>query len=93
MKVAMNRLNLSKRFTMSTKELRRRLIEKIELTDDDNLLEEASRLLEVGLDDNAMYILNATQHKAIDEARKQFDEGASLTNEEANKEIGEWLSK
>lgn len=78
---------------MSIIELRKRLIEKIEFTEDDNLLEEASRLLEVSLDDKSIYILNDKQHQAIDEARKQIVEGSFLSNEESNKEIDEWLRK
>jgi hypothetical protein len=43
---------------MSTIELRKRLIEKIQLTDDDKLLEEASRLLEVEIELSDIYIIN-----------------------------------
>jgi hypothetical protein len=43
---------------MSTIELRKRLIEKIQLTDDDKLLEEASRLLEVEIELSDVYIIN-----------------------------------
>lgn len=78
---------------MSTIELRKLLIEKIQLTDDDKLLEEASRLLEVEIVDSEIYILNDNQKMAIEEARKQIINGEYLTDEESNKEIDEWLSK
>mgnify|MGYP000243175094 CR=1 FL=1 len=78
---------------MSTIELRKLLIEKIHLTNDDKLLEEASRLLEVEIEESEVYILNDRQKQAIDEARKQVIKGAYLTDEESNKEIDEWLSK
>lgn len=78
---------------MSTIELRKLLIEKIQLTNDDKLLEEASRLLEVDIEESEVYILNDKQKEAIEEARKQIIKGAYLTDEESNKEIDEWLSK
>lgn len=78
---------------MSTIELRKLLIEKIQLTDDDKLLEEASRLLEVEIEESDVYILNEKQKEAIEEGRKQIINGEYLTDEESNKEIDEWLSK
>jgi predicted transcriptional regulator len=78
---------------MSTIELRKLLIEKIQLTDDDKLLEEASRLLEVEIVESDVYILNDKQKMAIEEGRKQIINGEYLTDDESNKEIDEWLSK
>ena len=78
---------------MSTIELRKLLIEKIQLTDDDKLLEEASRLLEVEIEESDVYILNDKQKEAIEEGRKQIVKGEYLTDEESDKEIDEWLSK
>jgi predicted transcriptional regulator len=78
---------------MSTTELRKLLIEKIQLTDDNKLLEEASRLLEVDIEEPDVYVLNDKQKQAIAEGRKEIINGAYLTDEESNKEIDEWLSK
>ena len=78
---------------MSTIELRKRLIEKIQLTDDDKLLEEASRLLEVEIEFPDFYIINDKQREAIEEGKNQIINGAYLSDEESNKEIDEWLSK
>ena len=78
---------------MSTIELRKLLIEKIQLTDDDKLLEEASRLLEIDIEEPDVYILNDKQKEAIEEGRKQIINGEYLTDEESNNEIDEWLSK
>jgi hypothetical protein len=73
--------------------LRKRLIEKIQLTDDDKLLEEASRLLEVEIELSDVYIINDKQKEAIEEGKKQIINGAYLSDEESNKAIDEWLSK
>ena len=78
---------------MSTIELRKLLIEKIRLIDDDKLLEEAFRLLEVEFKESEAYILNDKQKEAIEEGRNQINNGQYLTDEESNKEIDEWLNK
>jgi hypothetical protein len=78
---------------MSTIELRRRLIDKIQKTENEDLLAEAYRLLELETEDIEMYKLNDDQRKAINEARQQINSGQFLTDEQSNKEIDEWLSK
>ena len=78
---------------MSTIELRRRLIDKIQKTENEDLLAEAYRLLELETGDIEMYKLNDDQRKAINEARQQINGGQFLTDEQSNKEIDEWLSK
>ena len=78
---------------MSTIELRRRLIDKIQKTDNEDLLAEAYRLLELETEDIEIYKLNNDQRKAITEARQQIKSGQFLTDEQSNKEIDEWLSK
>ena len=79
---------------MSTAEVRKRLIEKIESTNDEKLLMEATRLLEIQLDEiETPFELSTELNDAIDEAQDQFKKGEFLTHDEANKEIGEWLVK
>lgn len=78
---------------MSTIELRKRLIDKIQKTDNEDLLAEAYRLLELETEDIEVYKLNNDQRKAIAEARQQIKSGQFLTDEQSNKEIDEWLSK
>jgi len=79
-------------YNMSTVELRKRLIEKIQKTQDDRILEEAFRLLELETtEDIEIYKLNDDQKKAISEARQQIKNGQFLTEEQSNKEIDEWL--
>jgi predicted transcriptional regulator len=78
---------------MSTVELKNRLIDKIQKTDNENLLGEAFRLLELESEDIEIYKLNDGQKKAIEEARKQIKNGQFLTDEQASKEISEWLNK
>ena len=78
---------------MSTIELRKQLIDKIQKTEDNKILEEVYRLLELESDDIEIYKLNADQKKGISEAREQIKNGQYLTEEQANKDIDEWLKK
>lgn len=78
---------------MSSAELRNRLIEKIRKTQDEKILEEVYRLLELDNADLEIFKLNENQKKAISEAREQIKSGEFLTEEEANKEIDEWLKE
>lgn len=78
---------------MSTTELRKRLIEKIQKPDDLGLLEEAYRLLELESEDIEIYKLSDEQKNVVNEARQQIKSGKYLNDEEANKDIDEWLSK
>lgn len=78
---------------MSTTELRKRLIDRIQKTDNENILKEAYRLLELESEDIEIYKLSDDQKKAVNEARQQITGGQFLTNDQADKEIDEWLSK
>ena len=78
---------------MSTIELRKRLIDKIQKTDNENLLEEAYRLLELKTQDIEVYKLTDEQRKAVNQTRQQIKDGQFLTDEQANNEIDEWLRK
>ncbi len=78
---------------MSTIELRKRLIDKIHKTESNELLEEAYRLLDLGIEDSDEYKLSINQKEAIDEARGQIKDGRFLADDLANKEIDEWLNQ
>lgn len=78
---------------MSTVELRKRLIDKIQKTQDGRILEEVYRLLDLESEDSEIYKLNEEQNKAITIARQQIKNGQFLTEEEANKDIDQWLKK
>lgn len=77
---------------MSAIELKKRLIDKIQSTDDENLLEEVYRLLELETEDIEVYKLSDEQSKKVIEAKQQIKTGQFLTNDQADKEIDEWLS-
>ena len=78
---------------MSTIELKKRLIEKIQKTENEGLLEEAYRLLELETSDIEIYKLSDNQKLIVEESRQQIKNGQFLTDEQANKDIDEWLNK
>jgi len=79
---------------MSTIELRKKLIEKINSTEDEKLLLEVTRLMEIQLSEIEIpYKLSDKMLEAIDEAEEQIKKGEFLTHEQAKKEVEEWLGE
>lgn len=78
---------------MLTQELKKQLIDKIQSTDDNNILEDVYRILEVGTLDIETVILSNSQKENIDKGLDDIENGRYLTDEEADKEINEWLKK
>lgn len=77
---------------MSSVELKEKLIEHIRKTEDKQLLEEIYNLFELQEPDT-IYVLNEQQKKNIYEAKEQIQNNRSLSNEDADKDIDEWLNK
>lgn len=77
---------------MSPTDLKEQLISKIQETEDKTLLEELSVLFELQEPDT-VYELNEEQKKNIKTAQEQIKSNQFLTNDEANKDIDEWLNK
>ena len=78
---------------MSTPDLKKRLIDKIQKTENQAILEEVYRLLEIETEDLEIYKLNDEQKLVVQEAKEQIKNGKFLPDEEVNKNIDEWLNK
>ena len=78
---------------MLSKEMKQELINKINSTKDENILEEVYRMLQVGTKEPEMIVLSDEQKDSIDKGIKDFEEGNYLSHEEANRQIDEWLKK
>jgi predicted transcriptional regulator len=78
---------------MSTIELRNKVIDKIKKIDNEDLLNEVNRLIEIETSDLEVYKFNDEQKAAIEEAENQIRNGEFLTDEEATKDIDKWLKK
>jgi hypothetical protein len=77
---------------MSTTDLKEQLINKIQETDDKALLEELSVLFELQEPDT-VYELNDEQKNKIKTGQEQIKSNQFLTDEEANKDVDQWLNK
>lgn len=78
---------------MSTIELRNKVIDKIRKIKNEDLLNEVNRLIEIETSDIEVYKFSNEQNAAIEEAENQIKNGEFLTDEEATKDIEEWLKK
>jgi hypothetical protein len=78
---------------MTDIELKKRLIGKINSTDNNEILEEMYRLIENEETDLSVYKLSSEQNSAIEEAQDQYRKGNIMTKDQADKEIDEWLGE
>ncbi len=78
---------------MTIQDLKHKLITRINQSKDDRLLEEMYRLLTSEDADMDILELNAEQKEAITKAQQQYQEGKFSSQEQADKEIDEWLDK
>ena len=78
---------------MRTAEIKKKLIDKINLSDNKNLLEDFYNFLTLENEIQDTYKLDGEQKSAIQEARNQIKNGDYLTNEEANHEIDKWIDE
>jgi hypothetical protein len=77
---------------MSTIELRNTIIDKIKKNQNEDLLNEVNRLIEIETSDIEVYKFNDEQKAAITEAQTQIKNGEFLTDEEATKNINSFFS-
>lgn len=78
---------------MSVAELKEMLIDQIKQSENEALLEDISRLIELQEDSKIVSTLTANQLSHIEEAEKQVRNGQLLTAEEADKDIDQWLNQ
>ena len=75
---------------ITTIELKKKLIKRINKIEDEWLLEELSCLIDAKGDESDVYHFTEAERRAVEEARKQYGRGEYLSNEEANKLFDEW---
>jgi hypothetical protein len=78
---------------MNVQDLKKQLVEKIQKTNDNLVLEEILRLLEIESESMGAYTLGEDQVQVINEAQEQIKQGKFLSNDDANTEINQWLGK
>jgi hypothetical protein len=78
---------------MSTVELKKRVISRLQKTDNSGLLEEVYRLINLDERNLEMYKVSDLQKQAILKGKNDIENGRFLSDEQANKQADEWLKK
>ena len=78
---------------MTVVELKKRLIGKINQTQNNEILEEMYRLIVNEETDDNIYELSKEQENAVNEGQIQFKNGQYLKGVQADNEIDKWLDK
>ncbi len=78
---------------MSATELKLQIINKITTIEDELILEEIFKLVDIESQMDSVYRLTDDERKAINLGLKDLQEGRVHSSEEANTIIKEWLNK
>lgn len=78
---------------MTAVELKEKLIDKINHTDDVELLNQISRVIDLDNEANDIYILSTDEIKAVKEGIDQIENGNFLSNEAASNLIDKCLGR
>ncbi len=73
-------------------DLKKKLIDKIQKTENKAILEEVYRFLEIETEDMEIYKLSDEHSLAVKEAKEQIKNGKFLPDEEVNKNIDVFLT-
>lgn len=77
---------------MTTKELRHKVIDRINKLDDESLLNDLIKIIDNTINEDEIYRLSDEHKKAVNTAINQIEKGDYLTHEQSNKQIDEWLN-
>lgn len=78
---------------MSTAELKLQIIEKVSSINDESILEEIYRLVDIESGMDSIYQLSDQERKAIEVGLNDIKEGKIYTSGQADNLIKEWLKK
>ena len=79
---------------MSTAELKEKIIAQINDIDNDELLNEISTMLYVESKSvNGVYQMSEAEREAVEDGLNQIRNGQWISDEEANRQVEEWLRK
>ena len=78
---------------MSIIELKQKLHTQIDLIDNDELLEEVYRFLELGSFNKDEFQLTEEMKRSIDQGLEDFKAGKLISNEKVKIELNKWLNK
>ncbi len=78
---------------MSRSELKQRLFKQIELTENDEILEEVYRILELGSYNEAENLISNELMASIEKGLDDYKNGRIVSNEQAKLVFEKWLNK
>lgn len=78
---------------MSTAELKKKVIDKVDNINDDFILEELLSLIDFESDNDKVLKISDELKRKIDIGLQQIENGEVLSNEDVEKEIDEWLKE
>lgn len=78
---------------MSIIELKQKLHTQIDLIDNDELLEEVYRFLELGSFNKDEFLMSEEMKRSIDQGMEDFKAGKLISNEKVKIELNKWLNK
>jgi hypothetical protein len=71
---------------------REQLIERIKKIDDQNVIDEIYRLLDIDVDES-IYQLNEEQKREIQQGRNEIERGKGIPSDQVFNDIDKWLKK
>lgn len=79
--------------TMSNQALKQQVLDRLETFEDDIILDEIYRLLQVSPTGNDRYVFTDSQMNLLNSREEEIEKGHFLTEEEADQEAEKWLEK
>lgn len=84
-------VNLIKGNIMTVIELKEKIIAKISNTDNEDLLEHISDLID--FESNEIHAMSPDEIDAVKDGIRQIENGQSISHEEVKRQMNEWLKK
>jgi len=78
---------------MSTIELKQSIIKIIQGSDDEILIRDIARMINLEFNDKEIYNLTDAEKKAVQQGLDDIKNGNTVSGEEADKDIDRWLRK
>jgi len=73
--------------------LREKLIKRIRDIDNGEILNQIARLVHFEEKFDEVYIMSPEEIEAVEDGRRQIENGEWISDEESNKHVDEWLNK
>ena len=74
-------------------EIKKNIINKVQSVEDDLLLDEIYQILNVGTAESQKFLFTDRQKAILDSRIKEIENGEFISDEEATKDLDEWLKK